>query len=90
MTTFYRYPLPIKAALVDYRRRFNCYPNIITVNRARLTEAQDLGLKPVTSGGCLASEVWLSEPPNDNGKTIATSDNKQNNGGAAPVKLALI
>jgi hypothetical protein len=77
MTNFYRYPLPIKAAVQDYYRRFGAMPGVIMVHPTRLAETQALGLAPQTSGGCLAGEVWLAQP------------DKNNSGGSAPAQLAL-
>jgi len=65
---FYRYPLPIETAIIDYRTRFGTYPLVMAVNPHRLTTANraldnmNLNVTVQLVGGCLADEVWLNIP----------------------------
>ena len=85
MTNYYRYPLngTLKPPLESYRAKFNLYPLALVVNPKNVEQARqmiaDLGLETevTTSGGCLANEVWLSEPDNEH----------SNDNGAAPIPV---
>lgn len=67
---YYRYPLskPIQTIVAAYRQQFKQAPAHLVVHPKHQAAAQqalaqlDLPVELFLSGGCLASEIWLTIP----------------------------
>jgi len=66
MKQYYRFPYSIHKAIADYKQLTGKQPQVMIVHPSRFTDAQEniqnLDMKVATSGGCLATELWLNIP----------------------------